>query len=97
MKLTFLEAARSEFDETITYYEKQRSALGFEFAEEVKEALVRIEQYPEAWSPLSPRVRRCLVNRFRYGVIYQVRDERLIVVAFQNLHRKPDSWRSRVK
>jgi plasmid stabilization system protein ParE len=97
MKLTFLEAAQSEFDETITYYEEQRSALGFEFAEEVKEALVRIEQYPEAWSPLSPRVRRCLVNRFPYGVIYQVRDERLIVVAFQNLHRKPDSWRSRVK
>jgi plasmid stabilization system protein ParE len=97
MKLTFLEAAQSEFDETITYYEEQRSELGFEFADAVEEALGRIEQYPEAWSPLSPRVRRCLVNRFPYGVIYEVRDERVIVVAFQNLLRKPDSWRSRVK
>lgn len=97
MKLTFLDAAQSEFDETIDYYEEQSSALGFEFAEEVEQALMRIEHYPEAWSPLSPRVRRCLVNRFPYGVIYQVRDEHVIVVAIQNLHRKPDSWRSRIK
>lgn len=96
MKPNFLDAAQSELDETIDYYEEQRAGLGFEFADEVEEALVRIENYPQAWSPLSLRVRRCLVNRFPYGVIYEVRDERLVVVAIQNLHRAPDSWRSRV-
>lgn len=97
MKPTFLDVAQSEFDETIDYYEQQRLGLGFEFADEVEEALGRIEHYPQAWSPLSPRVRRCLVNRFPYGVIYEVRNDRLVVVAVQNLQREPDSWRSRVK
>lgn len=36
MKPTFLDAAQSEFDEAIDYYESQRSGLGFEFADEVE-------------------------------------------------------------
>lgn len=97
MNISFLDAAQSEFDDTIDYYEQQRSGLGFEFAEEVEQALERINHYPEAWSPLSSRVRRCLLNRFPYSVIYETRSELLIIVAIQNNRRKPDSWRSRVK
>ena len=97
MKPIFLDVAQSDLDDAIDYYDQQRFGLGFEFAGEVERAVERIEHYPEAWSPLSPRVRRCLVNRFPYGVIYETRSERLIVVAIQNLHREPESWRSRVK
>lgn len=97
MRPKFLDAAQAEFDESIAYYEEQREGLGFEFAEEVEQALERIEHYPEAWTKLSSRVCRCLVNRFPYGVLYEVRAERLIVVAIQNLHRRPESWRSRVR
>jgi len=96
MKISFLDAAQSEFDDATDYYEEQRSELGFEFAEEVEQALERINHYPEAWSPLSPRVRRCLVNRFPYSVIYELRSEIIIIVAIQHHHQKPESWRSRV-
>jgi plasmid stabilization system protein ParE len=68
--------------------------LGFEFAEEVQQALERINHYPEAWSPLSSRVRRCIVNRFPYSAIYE-RSEIIIIVAIQHHHQKPESWRSR--
>jgi len=34
MNIIFLAAAQSEFDDTIDYYEEQRSGLGFEFADE---------------------------------------------------------------
>lgn len=97
MKISFLDAAQAELDDTIAYYDEQRSGLGFAFADEVEQALERINHYPEAWSPLSLRVRRCLVNRFPYSVIYEVRSELLIIVAIQNHHQEPDSWRSRVK
>jgi plasmid stabilization system protein ParE len=97
MKISFLDAAQSELDGTIDYYEEQRSGLGFEFAEEVEEALERVNHYPEAWSPLSSRVRRCLVNRFHYSVIYEVGSEMIIIVAIQNHHQQPEGWRSRVK
>jgi plasmid stabilization system protein ParE len=97
MKISFLDAAQIELDDAIDYYEEQRAGLGFEFAQEVEQALERVNHYPEAWSPLSSRVRRCLVNRFPYSVIYKIRREFLIIVAIQNHHREPESWRSRFK
>ena len=97
MKISFLLTAQSEFEESIEYYDEQRTGLGLEFSEEVGKALERISEYPEAWSQLSSRIRRCLVNRFPYSVIYEVRSELLIIVAIQHHHRKPESWRSRVK
>jgi hypothetical protein len=43
MRLTYLDAADAEFDEAIAYYNEERAGLGFEFADEVKEALERIK------------------------------------------------------
>ena len=96
MTLSFLDAAQSEFEKATDYYEQQRAGLGFEFAEEVEQALKRIKHYPEAWSPLSPRVRRCLVNQCPYSVIYEVRSEIIIIVAIQHHHQEPESWRTRI-
>lgn len=96
MNISFLDVAQSEFDDAIDYYEERRSELGLEFAEEVEQALERINHYPEAWSPLSSQVRRCVVNRFPYSVIYEIRREIIIIVAIQHHHQKPESWRSRV-
>lgn len=95
MKIRFLEAAQSEFDEAIDYYEEQRGGLGFEFAAEVEQALERIYHYPDAWSQLSLQMRRCVINRFPYSVIYVIRTE-IIIVAIQHHHQEPESWRSRV-
>ncbi len=97
MKTHFLEAAQSELDDAIDYYDEKRLGLGGELAEEVQQALERIKHYPEAWSPLSPRVRRCLVNRFPYSIIYELGGELLTIVAIQNHHQKPERWRSRIK
>src|SRR6185295_16873816 len=96
MNIAFLDAAQAEFDQGITYYEEQNSGLGFDFAEEVEQAIERIKHYPKAWSPLSLRLRRCVVNRFPYSVIYEIRSEIIIVVAIQHHHQRPESWSSRV-
>jgi plasmid stabilization system protein ParE len=97
MKIRFLLPAQTEFEEATEYYDEQRMGLGIEFSKQVGQALDRISHYPEAWSQLSSRIRRCLVNRFPYSVIYEVRNELVIIVAIQHHHRKPESWRSRVK
>ena len=96
MKIDFLDAAQSEFADAIAYYDEQRFGLGLEFEEKVAQALERINHYPEAWSALSSRVRRCILNRFPYSVIYEIRSEIIIIVAIQHHHKKPESWRSRV-
>ena len=96
MTVRFLDAAKTEFDDAVKYYDEQRSGLGLNFGEEVEQTLERIAHYPDAWSRLSLRIRRCLVNRFPYSVIYENRGEIIIVVAIQHHHQRPESWRSRV-
>lgn len=92
----FLDAARAELDDAIDNYDEQHFGLGSEFEDEVQQAVGRIEHYPEAWSPLSKRVRRCIVNRFPYSVIYEIRTEIIIIVAIQHHRKEPESWRSRL-
>lgn len=96
MNVKFLTPARAEVQEIIAYYNEKRERLGLEFAVELKQTLLRIRNYPLAWSPLSSRVRRCRVNRFPYSVIYEVRSTLLIIAAIQHDSKEPDSWRSRI-
>ena len=88
--------AELEFAEAVEYYNLESEGLGFKFAAEVKRTLERIIQFPNAGTPLSTRTRRCRTNRFKYGVIYQIRQDKIIIVAIMHLNQDPDSWRSRV-
>lgn len=97
MQIEFLEPAREEFQETVVFYDNRKAGLGSEFAEEVWRAIARIILYPEAWSPISRRTRRCRVNRFPFGVIYQVREDTLLIIAVMHLHQEPNSWRDRLR
>ena len=96
MRIDFLDPADTEFVEAIAYYNLQSEGLGYEFAAEIKRAIERILQYPKAWTPLSKRTRRCRTNRFPYGLIYKIRSDSILIVAVQNLHEHPDSWKSRL-
>ena len=97
MKIRYLEAADAEFQETIDYYNEQRSDLGFEFSDEVKSTIARIQNYPSAWTPLSKRTRRAQVHRFPYSIIYEVRADSILIVAIQHHSRKPLNWRKRLR
>ncbi len=96
MNVQFLEPAWLEFIEAVEYYNDQREGLGLEFSDEIQTTIERIIQYPEAWTPISKRTRRCRTNRFPYAIIYQVRDKILLIIAIMHLHRDPQSWRTRI-
>ena len=93
----FLESAQIELEEAVNYYNEQQAGLGYEFAKEVADTIARILRYPEAWTKLSKRTRRCRTKRFPYGVIYQITGDRILIVAVGHLKRKPFYWRDRVK
>lgn len=57
--------------------------------DEVDRTLERIAKFPDAWAQLSPNTRRCRTVGFPYGIVYQVRNERILVVAVMHLQRKP--------
>jgi plasmid stabilization system protein ParE len=98
MNVEFLEPAARELYEAIAFYDIQRQGLGQEFAKEVEDTIERIKQNPEAWATISSskRARRCLANRFPYGIIYQIRQDTLLIVAVWHLRRRPHAWQDRL-
>jgi plasmid stabilization system protein ParE len=96
LSVEFLNLAQNELDDTFEYYEFQQENLGYRFVEEVMNSLELITAYPEAWMQSSAHTRRCLIKTFPYGIIYQKRDDIIIIVAIASLHKKPDYWVSRV-
>lgn len=96
MNISFLEIAQIELDEAVEYYNFESPGLGNEFLSEVLAALDRIGEFPEAWQTCSKRTRRCRTFRFPYGVIYQIRETKILVVAIAHLHRNPDYWKERI-
>jgi len=97
VEVRLLKAAQDELDEGYIYYEDQLKGLGDEFVDEVLNTLKRIKLNPKAWAPLSKRTRRCLFKRFSYGIIYQIREKELLIVAIAHLHRKPQYWKNRIQ
>jgi hypothetical protein len=74
-------------------YESKERGLGARFLAEVDGAIVRILMAPEAWRRLSARTRRCLVHRFPFGVLYQIRGVEILVVSVMDLRRDPVRWK----
>ncbi len=95
MKVRFLAVARSELRHAISFYNEQRRGLGREFRDEVHATIERITRLPEAWRPLSHNTRCCRTHRFPYGVIYQLRNDEILIVAVAHLHREPGYWTDR--
>lgn len=96
MKIRFLSPAERELDEAYEYYESQISGLGNEFLDEIMISLSRIKKYPEGWPSFSDNTRRCLTNRFPYGIIYLLDTNEIVIVAVAHLHRKPRYWKNRI-
>jgi hypothetical protein len=97
MRYSFHPDAKRELFKAIDYYEGCKDGLGLEFTKEVYSTIQRIVHFPKAWSKLSKNTRRCFTNRFPYGVVYQIANHEIIIIAIMQLNKKPDYWRKRLK
>jgi plasmid stabilization system protein ParE len=88
--------AEQEFIEAAAYYEQHVTSLGERFGSEVRRAIDRLLECPELGSPLDADLRRLMLTRFPYYLIYSSTSAVLRVVAVAHAHRRPGYWRSRV-
>ena len=95
MNLYFHPGAEEEFLAAVSYYENIEPGLGDDFALEVFATIRNIVSYPNAWPSLEEDVRRCLVNRFPFGVLYSIEPEFIYILAVMHLHRDPEYWKDR--
>ena len=95
MNFSFHPEAEEEFNKAIDYYEDIEPGLGYDFALEVYSAIQLSVEFPKAWVVLEDEVRRCLVRRFPYAILYSEEENGVFILAVMNLHREPGYWKRR--
>jgi len=88
-----------ELENSRTWYDEKATKLGVDFLKEVDNAIERIRESPEAWSWYEKKigVRKFLVHRFPYAVIYRYNENMIYILAVANLRRKPGYWKHRIR
>ncbi len=87
--------AEADLKEAANWHERQSAGLGAELVSEVRNALVRVGDQPEAYPQLRPGVRRAQVRRFSYGIFYRARANRIEVIGIFHDRRSPRVWQRR--
>lgn len=95
MTFFFHSEAEDEFIAASQYYEGCEKGLGADFMIEVYSAIQNVMDYPAAWTILDGDVRRYLINRFPFAVVYSIEPSGIFILAVMNLHRDPDYWKQR--
>ncbi len=94
--VVFHEEAEEELKEAARFYAGRRERLGAEFVVEVRHATHILQEHPGLGHAVSRRVRRLLVRRFPYAVIYRAEADRIFILAVAHLKRRPGYWRERM-
>ena len=97
MNIRFLVPAQQELDDAVAWYDQQAEGLGTEFLDEFDRVVRRVVSYPLSSMEIEPGLRRGLLARFPYGIIYGQDGGTIVVVAVAHLHREPRYWADRKK
>ena len=103
-KLRIRPEAETDIVEARNWYRLQAEGLSAEFLNAVDDCLIAVESEPLAYPMIYGQVRRALLRRFPYAVLYLVEaktegeqpTEIITVLACFHARRDPTAWQSRV-
>ena len=94
-RVVFHPEAEAELVAAAQFYELHSRGLGLDFIAEVRRATRAVATYPRIGQRFSKNLRRALVRRFPYGLLYELHADALVIVAVAHLRRRPGHWRHR--
>jgi plasmid stabilization system protein ParE len=96
LPIAFLDEARAEFNAAADWYDGQRPGMGTNFITNVQDVLDGIAAMPRMHQAIYKDVRRAVVKKFPYTVLYLVEPDQILVVAVFHSKRDPSIWQGRV-
>ena len=94
--IAFLSPAQEETTAAACYYQTQSTGLGTEFLAEVERAIAAIASRPKAAPKVKQNIRRRLLKRFPFGILYVATVDEIVIVAVMHLRRRPGYWQDRL-
>jgi toxin ParE1/3/4 len=100
VKLQLHPLANAEAKDAAHWYEDKQIGLGVSFLDRLQECYGKIRRSPQRFAKLetvrlNADIRRCLLPRFPYLIVYEVHDDRIHVLAIAHASRGPNYWLSR--
>ena len=95
MNLRFTKEAATEVEEAHAWYEARRAGLGAAFRQELARTMDAIVESPEMFAEVGPRMRRAMLRRFPYIVLYESLPDVVLVLGVLHGARDPRGWRER--
>jgi len=92
LRLRFSPEARLDVLDARSWYELRASGLGTEFARAVDVAASAILRFPAAFPVVHGPVRKAVMRRFPYSLLFVLEKEEITVLGCFHQRRDPRSW-----
>jgi toxin ParE1/3/4 len=92
MRVVLGDEARSELREAAAWYRKISKRLARRFGDEIKAAVALVAADPLRRLEIEPGIRRVLLRKFPYALLYTVEGNRVVVLVLKHHKRHPDYW-----
>ncbi|WP_370693539.1 type II toxin-antitoxin system RelE/ParE family toxin [Nitrospira tepida] len=91
-QISFHRLARRELIDAALFYDVESPGLGAAFLDEVEDCTRNLLAFPESGQVVRGGVRRRLLRRFPYALLYSLKKDTIRVLAVMNLKRRPLYW-----
>jgi toxin ParE1/3/4 len=91
-RVSFHRLAERELNDAALYYERESQGLGTIFLNEVERYIGTIVKNPNAGPKVRGPVRRRILRKFPYGIVYSIKPAGIRILAIMNLKRRPTYW-----
>jgi plasmid stabilization system protein ParE len=91
-RVSFHQLAERELNDAALYYERKSPGLGVSFLDDIERYIEAIVKHPNAGTKVRGQVRRRILRRFPYGILYSVEADGIRILAIMNLKRRPTYW-----
>src|SRR6266404_5791629 len=95
LPVRFLPEAKEEFDAAADWYEQRQIGLGIDFVTKIREVVRSVAQNPRMHAKVYGDVRKAVVKRFPYLVLYREDATEVIIVSVFHSSRNPGIWKKR--
>jgi len=87
--------ADAEAEETRQWYAEKNPAAAKRFVAALRAAIRLMAEDPERWAEFQVGVRRVMLKKFPYAVVFTVEPTRVLVLAVMHFSRHPEYWHGR--